>query len=345
MGQTTEISWTDHTFNPWWGCTKVSPACDHCYAETFSKRVGFSEGGSKFPIWGKDAARRNFGDAHWNEPLKWNRDAEKAGTRKRVFCGSMCDVMEDYTGDGDLVRATIEESRQWLYRLIERTPCLDWLLLTKRPQNLRRFLPAAWLERPRANVWGMTTVESSEYLWRVEELIKTPFAVRGLSVEPLLGPLDLSDALTEGIPTQAQIDGPLGLHYIRHGAPRVDWVIVGGESGPGARPMHVDWARGIRDQCIAAGVAFHFKQWGEWQNGSYPEDDRKTRTMLNDGRVLSLDDTPDNETLNRWPEYRPHMIARVGKHVSGSLLDGHEWKQVPEDLSECDKSQAQITGT
>ena len=95
MGSNSEISWTDHTFNPFWGCTKVSPACDRCYAETFSKRVGYSETGSKFPIWGKDAKRRFFGAEHWEEPLKWNGAAEKEGVRKRVFCGSMCDVMEE----------------------------------------------------------------------------------------------------------------------------------------------------------------------------------------------------------------------------------------------------------
>ncbi|HKS96745.1 MAG TPA: DUF5131 family protein [Terriglobia bacterium] len=221
MGEKSKIEWTDATFNPWHGCTKVSPACDHCYAETFARRVGFSETGSKLPIWGKDAGRRFFGDAHWNEPLKWNKQAEREGVRKRVFCGSMCDVMED--------SEDLQHSRVRLYNLIDDTPHLDWLLLTKRPQNFRRFLPKTWLDRPRPNVWGMTTVENADYLWRTEELLRTPFAVRGLSIEPLLGPLTLDLA---------------GIH----------WCIVGGESGPGARPMHPQWVRGLRDQCCAAGA-------------------------------------------------------------------------------------------
>jgi protein gp37 len=251
MGQTSAIEWCDHTFNPWWGCVKVSPACDHCYAETFARRVGFSETGSKFPIWGKDEERRFFGDKHWDEPLKWNRAAEKAGERRRVFCGSMCDVMEEYSGDGHLIRETIAESRQWLYRLIERTPSLDWLLLTKRPQNFRKLLPAAWIETPRANVWGMTTVESADYLWRATELLRTPFAVRGLSVEPLLGPLDLSSNLAWS-PRPWSGGDP----WVQ----RINWVIAGTESGPGARPWKWEWLRSLKDQCVGAGVAFFLKQ-------------------------------------------------------------------------------------
>jgi protein gp37 len=253
MGKTTEISWTDHTFNPWWGCTKVSPACDHCYAESFSKRTGNA-------VWGKDAPRRFFSDAHWAEPLKWNRDAEIAGVRRRVFCGSMCDVMED--------REDLTGHRDRLYHLIAVTPHLDWLLLTKRPQNFSRFLPFIWLHSPMPNVWGMTTVESPEYLWRAEALLKTPFRKRGLSMEPLLALVDISRQLST-----------LG----------IDWVIVGGESGHGARPMHPNWARSLRDQCVEVGVAFHFKQFGEHNSD----------------------------------------LIRVGKKKAGRLLDGVEWNQFP----------------
>lgn len=291
MGANTKIEWATHSYNPWHGCTKVSPACDHCYAETLAKRVGFSETGSKFPIWGKDTDRRFFGDAHWGEPLKWEREAEKSGERPRVFCGSMCDVMEDYNGTGHLVKESIAESRAWLYRLIERTPHLDWLLLTKRPQNFRRFLPQAWLDSPRANVWLLTTVESEQYLWRVRELLKTPAVVHGLSCEPLLGPLDL------------------GLFL-----PAISWVIVGGESGPGARAMHPDWVRSLRDQCAAAGVAFLFKQWGTWWPIS---------------RTDGIHELPFGE----YDPYTPHGFIRQGKKHSGRLLDGVEHNGLPEVVS------------
>lgn len=247
MGAHSKIEWTHHTFNPWWGCSKVSPGCDHCYAESLSKRWGFA-------VWGKSASRRFFGDQHWEEPLKWNQAAEKAGERHRVFCGSMCDVMED-APDLQQVRKTK------LYPLIETTPHLIWLLLTKRPQNFARFLPKRWIEEPRFNVVGMTTVESQKYLWRAELLLRTPFVKRGLSLEPLLNPVDISSVI--GIK-------PRRLSAEQHGptlSRGIDWVIVGGESGNHARPMHPDWVRSIRDACKQWGVAFFFKQWGKREAG------------------------------------------------------------------------------
>lgn len=254
MGELSKIAWTDHTFNPWWGCVKVSPACDHCYAETFSKRTGHQ-------VWGKDAPRRFFGDQHWAEPLKWNREAEKANARKRVFCGSMCDVMED--------RIELDAWRDKLYTLIYKTPHLDWLLLTKRPQNFRRFLPPSMIANPLSNVWLMTTVESPEYLWRAECLQFVPAAIRGLSIEPLLGPIDL----TRYVPQKTDpffhnktinlLTGDIysGEKMIGFG-PKVNWVIVGGESGPGARPMNLEWAESIRQQCQKTGTKFFMKQMG-----------------------------------------------------------------------------------
>jgi protein gp37 len=281
VGEDSKIEWTHHTFNPWWGCVKVSPACDRCYAESFSRRVGFSDTGAQFPIWGKDSSRRFFGDKHWAEPVKWNRDAEKAGERRRVFCASMADVMED--------RQDLNPSRVRLYNLIDDTPWLDWLLLTKRPQNFRRFLPKTWLKEPRPNVWGMTTVESDEYHWRAFELLKTPFVIRGLSVEPLLAPLDLDKY-------------ELVCRAWRHGftiGTYLDWVIVGGESGHGARPMNPQWVRSIRNQCVAAGVAFHFKQWGEHAPVS--------------GAAFHI---------------APPM-EHVGKKKAGRILDGRTWDEMP----------------
>lgn len=324
MAETTEISWADATFSPWWGCTKISPACDNCYAESFSRRVGYSETGSQFPIWGKDAQRRLFGDARWNEPLKWDRRAAKLGIRPRVFCGSMCDVMED--------RPDLHEHRARLYDLIEATPSLDWLLLTKRPQNFRRFLPKHWLESPRRNVFGMTTCESEEYSWRIQELCETPFAVRGLSCEPLLGPLNLRQVRWNNGRTNAMDVLGGGIWHPLHGFIKqqnmgtIHWVIVGGESGHHARPMHPDWARSLRDQCVAAGVAFHYKQWGEWlprgpESMGYPVVDGRACIRLtdagHDGQVLGADGGNDC-----W-------MQRVGKKAAGRLLDGRTWDEVP----------------
>lgn len=227
MGINSNIEWTHHTFNPWEGCTKVSPACDNCYAAERDRR--YHQGSN----WGKDASRLHHVDSYWRGPCKWNREAESARERRRVFCGSLCDVMED--------RRDLEPLRIRLYSLIEETPWLDWLLLTKRPQNFRRFLPATWLARPKVNVWVMTTVESPEFYWRIETLRNVPAVVRGLSVEPLLAPI--------GADVAGHLDG-------------VHWVIVGGESGPGARPMQPEWVRQVRDTCVQSGTAFFFKQWG-----------------------------------------------------------------------------------
>jgi protein gp37 len=250
MGELTGISWTHHTFNPWAGCVKVSPACDRCYAEIDTRRRGFVG-------WGKDAPRRRTSAGYWNQLERWDRSAAAAGERRRVFIGSWCDVMEH--------NPQLDPIREELWPRLDALAHLDLLLLTKRPQNFRRKLPPAWLQSPRPHVWGMTTVESAKYLWRVDQLRDTPFAIRGLSIEPLLGPL-----------------GRINLAGIH-------WVIVGGESQVGARAMHPDWARELRDQCVDAGIAFHFKQWGEHDDG----------------------------------------LVRVGKKSAGRLLDGREWNEFP----------------
>jgi protein gp37 len=164
-----KIEWTHHTFNPWWGCTKVSDACAHCYAETFAKRTGHD-------VWGPDKPRRFFGDKHWEAPLLWNDQAKKAGERQRVFCASMADVFEDYNGPKNL---ELLNARSQLWRLIEQTPNLDWLLLTKRPENILRFLPQAWDQTSR--LWIGTTVENQEQAnKRIPELLKVPARIRFL---------------------------------------------------------------------------------------------------------------------------------------------------------------------
>ena len=232
MGEETRISWAHDTFNPWWGCVEVSPACDHCYARTLSNRWGFD-------VWGKDAPRRFFGDKHWNDPIRWNEKAEKAGERRRVFCASMADVFED--------RRDLDPWREKVWDVIEKTPWLDWMLLTKRPEAISRLIRPAWKENPRKNVWLGTTTENQRRAdERIPLLFETPAAVYWVSAEPLLGPIDFGKFWKSG--------------SIAHG---IDWVIVGGESGAGARKMDAAWARDVLAQCRKAGASYHFKQKGE----------------------------------------------------------------------------------
>ena len=183
MGKDTRIEWTHHTFNPWWGCVRVSDACDHCYAETWAKRLGED-------VWGAKSERRFFGDAHWKEPLKWDREAKESKTRRRVFCASMADVFEN--------RKDLVPHRLRLLDLIAATPHLDWLLLTKRIHLVRKQLPKGY-ELP-SNVWLGATVENQDAAGkRLKYLLEFDRpAVRFLSCEPLLGPLDLRQWLKVG---------------------------------------------------------------------------------------------------------------------------------------------------
>lgn len=297
MAQNSKIEWCDHTFNPWQGCIKVSPGCQNCYAETLSNRWGKD-------IWGPGAKRQRTSAAYWKKPLQWDKQAIKEGRRFKVFCASMADVFED--------NPQLTDWRNDLFTLIEQTPNLDWLLLTKRPENVNRMVAELrsdcyWLEetisKGNSNVWIGTSVEDQEYAGRrIPELLKIPAPTLFLSCEPLLGPLDL-----EGLAYEAA--GPEWAGFNR----LVDWVIVGGESGHNARPMHPDWARSLRDQCQAAGVAFHFKQWGEF----VPL--RGHREHL------------DLPLRNReWRSVQGEVMVRVGKHAAGRLLDGYEWNEFPE---------------
>src|SRR5688572_9500335 len=173
MAKDSKIEWTHHTFNPWWGCTKVSPGCKHCYAESWARRTGRE-------IWGPRADRRELSEAYWRQQLAWNAVARRSGKRTRLFCASMADVFED--------RRDLDGKRDRLWPLIEATPDLDWLLLTKRPQNMRRLAP--WKAWPR-NVWAGTTAENQKWAQkRIPELLEVPAVVHFISAEPLLGPLD-----------------------------------------------------------------------------------------------------------------------------------------------------------
>jgi protein gp37 len=248
LGRNSSIEWTTHTFNPWWGCVKVSPACKHCYAEAWSKRVGQS-------VWGINAERRFFGDRHWAEPTRWDAAAAQKGERARVFCASMADVFED--------RRDLDEARARLWGLIEATPSLDWLLLTKRPELIASMVP--WESEWPTNVWLGTTVEDQEWAEeRLPHLLENPARVRFISAEPLLGPVDLSPWLQDGL----------------------DWVITGGESGPKARPSSPSWFRDLLNQCMSADVAFHFKQWGDWGPGQGINLAKARAELADDGTTM-----------------------------------------------------------
>lgn len=266
MAENSKIEWTDHTFNPWVGCTKVGPACDHCYAEAWARRTGSPQ------LW--QGERRRTSEANWRQAQKWNAEAERTGKRAKVFCASLADVFDNRVPD---------EWRRDLWDMILTTPALDWLLLTKRPQNIAKMLPTerdgkAWGDGW-PNVWLGTTVENQEQAdLRIPHLLDTPAAKRFLSCEPLLEPIGLDDAWhgESSLDPECWGDcrwcakGHRPLHNCqRHrqseadwirGRSGLDWVIVGGESGPGARPMRPDWPRSLRDQCQAAGVPFFMKQ-------------------------------------------------------------------------------------
>jgi protein gp37 len=316
MGKSTSIEWADHTFNPWVGCTKISPACDHCYAEGWAKRSGLVK-------WGPGADRRRTSDANWAQPLKWNAEAKRLGVRYRVFCASLADVFDN---------AVPQEWRDDLWTLIAKTPHLDWLLLTKRIGNAGNMLPVPFdFERMYPNVWiGATICNQEEADRDIPKLLDVPAAKRFLSIEPLLGPVNLTDVPIpesgHGHHEFSPIITGNALKRADSSKPKIDWVIVGGESGPGARPMHPDWARNLRDRCEAAGVPFLFKQWGEWvprgpESMGYPLVEGVPRMRLTDtgdnGSDLSADG--DNHV---W-------MQRAGKKVAGRLLDGREWNEVP----------------
>lgn len=254
--ENSKIEWTHHTFNPWIGCTKVSPGCLHCYAETLmDTRYGRVK-------WGKGQPRSRTGSDNWRKPRQWNKAATGATERPRVFCASLADWLDH------------EVKHEWrvdLLNLIAETPNLDWLLLTKRPESwgarlhecaYASPLAAAWINgKAPANVWVGTSAED-QVRWdeRIPELMEIPARVRFVSAEPLLGRIHMGDL-------------------------RPDWLIVGGESGLGARPMEREWVEHLRDQCDER-TAFHFKQWGGV--------DKKAAGRMLDGRTWDELPTPSS---------------------------------------------------
>lgn len=255
------IGWCHYTFNAWEGCHKISPACTHCYAAELN---GWLRGGEN---WGFKNPRRFFGEAHWRKPLAWHAVARKAEERRRVFCGSIMDIGERHPVPG--FARSQDEARDRLWSLIAQTgEWLDWLLLTKRIEDLATMLPWVGAEghsEPWESAWIGVTAENDEYAQkRIDRLRRVPAVRRFVSYEPALGPIDWSRHL--------------------HGEGRPDLVIFGDESGKRRRPAELAWARETRDACAAAGVAFYFKQWhGDGVDGERDKK-RKVRLPILDGR-------------------------------------------------------------
>lgn len=341
MAEGTKISWAHSTLNYWIGCTRVSAACGDetgggCYAEREwadrKHRVEWGPHGDRSPT------------KTWKSPYLWQRQAPRFlaqyGERRRVFVNSLSDFCDNH-------RSIEQGWRDDAHRAWRECPDLNFLILTKRPQNYEKpgYLPADWSAERYPNVWLGTTVENqAEAERRVPHLLAVPARIRFLSCEPLLGPVDLGLHRGWCKACRQFTDGSIDGHCMDPASPcfegevwrrtMLDWVITGGESGSKARPSHPDWFRSLRDQCAAAGVAFHMKQWGEWAphrpqaGGDLGGDVRK-------GRVTVVHPTGQTEEevfiatggRNTIPGTR--YMARVGAKRSGHLLDGVEHRAVP----------------
>lgn len=299
MSANSKIEWCDHTFNPWIGCTRVSPGCDNCYAAVSTPARAMHV------TWGATEPRHRTGASNWATPKIWNGGHDaffgKHHRRQRVFCASLADVFDNQVPD---------EWRADLFELVRTTPNLDWLLLTKRPQNIvrmvqshgaiagngTRYLPS--------NVWlGTTAEDQTRADQNIPALLRTigelGARITFVSIEPMLGPVQIFSEITSELLHTSGNDYEPGW---------ISWVIAGGESGSHARPMHPDWARGVRGQCAAAGVPFLFKQWGEYADADSCVGGDWPVVVWNDGGIS----------------------ARVGKKAAGRLLDGVTHDGFPE---------------
>lgn len=349
MAERSNIEWCDATFNPWIGCTKVSPACDHCYAERdFDLRRHVVQ-------WGAGQARKRTSPANWKLPLQWNAkpfyECEVCGlrtdnpmraqckgphrsqhmwkpARRRVFCASLADVFDNEVP---------VEWRRDLFDLIRRCENLDFLLLTKRIGNVASMIAAPGMQKcglPPNVLLGATICNQDEADRDIPKLLATPAAVRFLSIEPMLGPVDLTDIVVRhGGGTEDHFSALYDADDDEADtASYIDWVICGGESGPHARPMHPDWARNLRDQCAAAGVPFLFKQWGEWTPGENVA--RRIGVVQSatwfDGKWLI--GTEDLAIEDGHIDDEPDLL-RVGKKAAGRVLDGRTHDGFPETRS------------
>lgn len=322
MGDTTKIEWADHTASPWYGCSHAvlsdgaeHPGCANCYAEAMAKRNPSTLG-----EWGPDGTRV-LSKSFSANCIKWNAEAQREGVRQSVF-PSLCDPFEF----NEAWEGPLDSWRAGLFAVIDKCPWLDFLLLTKRPQNV----PKMWCShvntdgKPpsklfRKNVWLLASASDQKtydamapHLWQCRKLVP----VLGWSMEPLVGPISPWNAY----------DG----QYVRMWSGCWDWIIVGGESGPNARPMHPDWVRSIRDKCVDAGTPLFFKQWGEW----LPEAGRVEGQQVNAGTMASH---RYGDRFGSWNGDKfeigharhPVTALRVGKVAAGRMLDGRTWDEFP----------------
>ncbi|WP_080429411.1 phage Gp37/Gp68 family protein [Burkholderia ubonensis] len=327
MSENSEIEWTDHTWSPWEGCQKVGPGCDHCYAESMNRWLRRGKN------WGPGAPRRPYGPRHWDKPLRWNERARVTGCPVKVF-PSVCDPFDNAAPAG---------ARLAFGQLILATPALTWLLLTKRIGNAGTMLAEMFPGGTPGNVWlGATVVNQDEADRDIPKLLTTPARIRFLSIEPMLGPIDLEsvrwpsldghrvDVLRGGYWNEAPyvigarsaaLDAPKGGFTSHSDFPStIDWVIAGGESGRGARITHPVWVRRLRDQCHGADVPFLFKQWGQWMPGigATVEQIEAARS----GAWIQLSGhVHDGNDLAVFANGDAHMLS-VGKRLAGRMLDG-----------------------
>ena len=288
MAENTKIEWCHHTFNGWIGCTRVSPGCDNCYAEAWAKRYGRHD-------WQPGTPRVLTSDQNWKQPLRWDRKAAATGERHRVFCASLADVFDPHAP---------EDARARLWALIDATPNLDWLLLTKRPNLAAGFLPADFDRRRWPNIWLGFTAEDQEHFDKRWPYISTlDAAVRFVSYEPMLGPLRLNE------------------HDLASaGLSRPDWIIWGGESGAGARPPEPDWARAITYDCQRLGIPVFGKQWGHYRHNPLCREPQARQPVGQQMFVmLGRPCTVAEAKIMDPPE--------MGK--GGALLDRHYWRGIP----------------
>jgi protein gp37 len=360
MADNTKIEWTDATWNPITGCSVVSPGCTNCYAMRLAgtrlkhveSRKGLTRDSKAGPVWNGEV---RFNEKDLDQPLRWKRP-------RLIF---VC-------AHGDLFHENVPD--EWIdevFAVMAFTPQHTFQVLTKRSARMREYLDNEWrgvrvrnamqamhhnhptidlMTLPLPNVWlGVSAEDQKRADERIPDLLATPAAIRFVSAEPLLGPVDLTWIAEPDDEKEGVIDAVLGCNWIdgmgrgvayrptrpghegrvmtRHvcssddeilASRKLDWVIVGGESGPAARPMHPDWARSLRDQCAAAGVAFHFKQWGEWFSES------------REGACADLDRMMSNERVAWGDGSSNHLIHRkLGKKAAGRSLDGREHDAFP----------------
>lgn len=309
MGQDSKIEWCHHTANLWWGCVEVSKLCDFCYAREWSKRYDRAKWGASEP--------RVAVKGVWADLLKYQKLAAAANEIHRVFVGSMMDIFEKSMPladiKGDPIDGSTDDLRVRLFDMVPSLPNLLLLFLTKRPGNIVKLIPAKWMTAPPANVMFGTSVGDQDTAYEVTRLMQAP-GRRFLSCEPMLGPIDLTCLGPEKWDVlrgwKAYADNERGWAN----TPRIDWLICGGESGPKARAMNPQWARSLRNQCIAAEVPFLFKQWGEYQ-------------PANTANAVPL----ASGKYHDWPDGQ--VSIRVGKHAAGRMLDGRTWDEFPTVLA------------